>query len=78
MASNIKCPKCNTQFTPEDPSVPLMIPSCRHTLCSGCMPGTEQCPVEHCHALVSRMDREVTLVLGKGIAVLPFLQKDLC
>merc|ERR1719430_2325965 len=54
-----KCPKCTTQFSPEDNLlVPLILPSCRHSLCRGCLPRTKQCPVERCHAIISSKDKE--------------------
>merc|ERR1719430_1786864 len=67
-----KCPKCTTQFSSEDHLlVPLILPTCRHSLCRGCLPRTKQCPVERCHAIISSKDKERAPVnytlLGKVI-----------
>ena len=49
MTTNSRCPKCGISFCPVIARIPLVLP-CRHSLCRGCLPSTQECPVIPCLA----------------------------
>ena len=63
-----RCPKCSTVFTSHPTSLPIILPSCLHHLCSSCVTsstqsqaGAVQCCAPQCQAVLTRGDVEQLL-----------------